>query len=335
MDKWINGKKEDKKKKINQTKHSGKAVRKYLQKNLHTKQSQTQILTLALLKVITENCPQFDEHLANNSLIKELQLLWNDPGTNPKVTDLLIQCVSVWTLEFGRTQPNHPILRFCYQVNYQINLIQTQPIYAAPPPPPHLSQHSQHISQEQVNRTQNHYMNHHNTTNNNNNNNNNEMHINRKSSLFRGWKLKRSTSNTTSTTPTPPPITVNQQQSTIATFPNSPQSPPVPPKENKGEKILSSIEESKSTSKLLNQLISENQLLDDDSLMKELYQKCQDLHAIIMKYIEETEDPVYLITKNKQENNHNNDNNGEIPKIILTEKALGKRPIRHHNDLLV
>ncbi|KAI9303455.1 hypothetical protein BJ944DRAFT_268372 [Cunninghamella echinulata] len=305
--------------KINQTKQSGKTVRKFLQKNLTTKQPQTQMLTLALLKVISENCPQFDEQLANSSLIKALQSTYSDPETNKKVNDIFHQCVQIWSLEFGRTQPNHPILRLCYQVN-QIDVIQTQ--YNASSTPPH-------VDQQVLNRSQS---NHHD--------------INRKPSLFRGWKLKKSTSSEI------PPSLTTTQFSQQKPLPNPLQSPqtPHPPTGNKGEKILISIEESKTTSHLLIQVLSENQLQDDDSLVKELYEKCQELQKTIMQYIEETEDPVYLSTlidtnniiikamdtyeRNKQDNQQQQQQNNDIPKIIMTEKALGKQPIRR-NDLLV
>ncbi|ORZ16934.1 hypothetical protein BCR42DRAFT_413537 [Absidia repens] len=327
--------------KINQSPQATKTTRKVLQKKLAGMVPQTQILSIALLKVITENCRRFDEQLGHETLIRTLRIVWNHPQTYSKVRERIMECTFVWTMELGGYQPVHPIILYCQEINQCYPATAATPLATAWTSPSPLPGSKNHAAST-------------NTT------------VNRKSSLFSGWKLKRNSQQIPATSsqqdqiPSPPAPQASQTpQIPQAQVP--PSTPPTPPthqpqdgslmisghdqtSENNSQKIQSCIEESKSTSNLLHQLLSNDQIQPDDLLLQELFQKCQDLQSNLMRYLQSTSDPVYigtlidtnsLLYKVIEAYNKRNDRDENLPDITMTEKALGKRPIRQNGDLRV
>ncbi|CAO3587598.1 unnamed protein product [Absidia cylindrospora] len=262
---------------------------------------QTQILSIALLKVITENCRRFDEQLGHETLIRTLRIVWNHPQTHSKVRERIMECTFVWTMELGGYQPVHPIIIYCQEINQCYSTATATPLattWTSPSPLPRPKNHAATT----------------NTT------------VNRKSSLFSGWKLKRNSHPPPQQIPASSSSTLSQQDRIPSPpapqpsqTPQAPQAqilsstPPIPPahqpqdgnqmisghdqtSENNSQKIQSCIEESKSTSNLLHQLLSNDQLRPDDLLLQELFQKCQDLQSNLMRYLQSTSDPVYIGT---------------------------------------
>ncbi|KAI8338525.1 hypothetical protein BC941DRAFT_423157 [Chlamydoabsidia padenii] len=298
--------------KINHSSQAAKTTRKVIQKKLNTMIPQTQVLTILLLKVITENCRRFDEQLGHETLLKILRNVWNRPETHTKVRERITECAFVWIMELGGYQPIHPIIVFSHEIN-QLDPVPPTPHtttwapFSPPPLPPPHHQHQQHRQQQQSNRSSTIIP------------SSGAVNVNRKSSLFHGWKLKRSNTTTASSLTTQskdehiqPHVSLvsqqvsqqrqqqRQQQSSLQSNQTSHQpqitSDQDKNSENKSQKIQACIEESKTTGGLLHQLLSNDLLRPDDSLLQELNQKCQDLQSNIMRYIESTSDPVYIGT---------------------------------------
>ncbi|KAI8083022.1 uncharacterized protein BX664DRAFT_339632 [Halteromyces radiatus] len=298
--------------KINQSPQAAKTTRKVIQKKILSMIPQTQLLTIALMKVITENCKSFDEQLGHETLIRSLRIIWNHPETYTKVRERIIECVYVWMIELGEYEPVHPIIQYCHEIN-QIRSIaphKTEAWISTSPLPIQPQHHQQNRTVTPISFS--------------------NAATNRTSSLFRGWKLKRSN------------IKEKQQSSSHNEYQMISGCKQM--SENNGEKVQECIEESKSTSGLLQQLLSNEQSRTNDPLLRELYQKCQDLQSNIMRYIETTTDPVYIGTlidtnvllSQVLETYKKNESSETLPKVVMmTEKALGKKPIRQNSDLRV
>ncbi|KAI8144141.1 hypothetical protein BJV82DRAFT_667969 [Fennellomyces sp. T-0311] len=104
------------------------------------------------------------------------------------------------------------------------------------------------------------------------------------------------------------------------------------------------IEEAKTTAEFLSQLLSNGKSQQDNELIQEIYQKCKDLHATIMRYIEESHTSVQISTlidanselvKALESYNRTQSDlmrRTNAPLTILSDKALGKRPVRREED---
>ncbi|ORX50182.1 hypothetical protein DM01DRAFT_1384902 [Hesseltinella vesiculosa] len=288
---------------VTRSPQAAKTVRKTIQHQLKG-DPETQVNALQLLKLISENSAGFHDQLSKDSFIMVLISIWQNQPT-PKVRDALRECAHVWLLELGGYLPMHPLMPLCHAITGALQpVMQVQPVTVISRPPTSPQPRP------------------------------------RKQSILTKWRLKRQPSGSSLPEPasTPPPMTTIHHTSPSTPSPTNTPLRATPPIPSPGENIHLCIQESKTTCELLQRvmLTSHDASCSGDQLelAKELHQKCQDLHADVMRYVEGTNDPVYIGTL--IDTNHLLVTTMDDYKIKLqgdqltglSAKALGKRPIQ-------
>ncbi|KAI7852617.1 hypothetical protein BDC45DRAFT_558558 [Circinella umbellata] len=91
-----------------------KVARKVLQKKLAVKNDpQTHVLTLSLLRTISENCSEFDDQLQDKSLLEDLTNLWNHSNIHIKVRQKLTECMQLWMIQYQNIPTMQNLIQLC------------------------------------------------------------------------------------------------------------------------------------------------------------------------------------------------------------------------------
>ncbi|KAI9261616.1 hypothetical protein BDA99DRAFT_511918 [Phascolomyces articulosus] len=293
-----------------------KTTRKLLQKKLTIQHHpQTHILALSLLRAISENCNEFDDQLQDKGLLKDLTTLWNDSNTHIHVRQKLTECMQLWMVQYRHKPTMQPLVEWCATTTCRMT---------APPDPFRMGY------QEEVATT---------TTKMN--------HSQQEEPLLRRWKSTITKGG------------MNRQKKEK----NNIQRRSFVDNDEKEDlfKVQQLIlQEAKTTAEFLSQLLISRQqennkpfshTQEENELIQEIYQKCKDLHATLMRYIEDARNTVQISTLidvnsilvSTLETYHHvmpspedlmmsitnhDDDSIRRPVTILSDKALGKRPVR-------
>ncbi|KAI8068390.1 hypothetical protein BC940DRAFT_34477 [Gongronella butleri] len=310
---------------VTRSPQAAKVVRKTMEKHLLAT-SQSPAKVIQLLKMITENSTGMDEQLANETFINSLTNLWGRPNTSPAVRDALRECAFAWQMHFGQLTPMHPILPLCYKITAESNPFAPTPRTAAPNSQfygdlaPPQQQHRHDAASPQVFQVTPFFKGIYNNS--------------PSSPAAQPWQWPEKDEAQAKTLPSSPPG-ATRKPSMLSKWINKPQkradtssaistsgmsassstssaqnanahrhghvlatpSPATtpPPSQTTSQRIYACIEESKTTSDLLQRVLAQSEDQDHQAeLATELYQKCQDLHADVMRYVEDTIDPVYI-----------------------------------------
>ncbi|KAI9492590.1 hypothetical protein BDB00DRAFT_827273 [Zychaea mexicana] len=278
-----------------------------------------------LLRAISENCVEFDAQLQDKGLLRDLNTLWNDPSTHIKVRQKMTECIQLWITQYQNNPAMQNLIQFCATATSSSSC-SGSPGRAAPPKGVVANNSAAVAAAAAAARAHD----------------GKHREQQQRRLVFRwrttkGVRQKEEKNN------------IEGRRRSVDFYKEQ--------QEDRMEVQQPIIEEAKTTAECLSQLLLTNgKSRQDDELIQEIYRKCKDLHATIMRSIEESHTPVQIsslidangvlvqaletyhavtqsdlmrvttdhhCTPSSNNNNNKKNTDGSSPVTMLSDKALG------------